>query len=129
MEFDYYHEETGEKFEQYFKFVRQVAMEDFELCEKAQENLEKGVYSEGILNPIKENGVACKFNNLQDSRTSLANISSLAREYTNDKLCQSTNNGFLISLPSSTKWRRTSSSQQWWRPLVAEIQRVFIAMR
>ena len=60
MEFDYYHEETGEKFEQFFKFVRQVAMEDFELCEKAQENLEKGVYSEGILNPIKENGVACK---------------------------------------------------------------------
>jgi hypothetical protein len=60
MEFDYYHKEDGDKFEDYFKFVRQVAMEDYELCEKAQENLEKGVYTEGILNPIKETGVACK---------------------------------------------------------------------
>lgn len=59
MEFDYYHLESGEKFEEYFKFVRQVAIEDFELCEKAQENLEKGVYNEGILNPEKESGVAC----------------------------------------------------------------------
>ena len=33
-------------------------MEDFELCEKAQANLEKGIYHEGILNPLKENGVA-----------------------------------------------------------------------
>ena len=33
-------------------------MEDFELCEKAQENLERGIYGEGILNPVKENGVA-----------------------------------------------------------------------
>jgi hypothetical protein len=32
-------------------------MEDFELCEKAQSNLEGGVYGEGILNPVKENGV------------------------------------------------------------------------
>jgi len=59
MEFDYYHVESGEKFEEYFKFVRKVAIEDFELCEKAQENLEKGVYNEGILNPEKETGVAC----------------------------------------------------------------------
>jgi thermostable 8-oxoguanine DNA glycosylase len=58
MEFDYYHSGTEEEFEEYFKFVRQVAMEDFELCEKAQENLERGVYGEGILNPVKENGVA-----------------------------------------------------------------------
>lgn len=36
-------------------------MEDFELCEKAQSNLEKGIYHEGILNPVKENGVACEF--------------------------------------------------------------------
>ena len=61
MEFDYYNLETGDKFEEYFKFVRTVAMEDYELCEKAQENLEKGVYSEGILNPEKETGVACEF--------------------------------------------------------------------
>lgn len=58
MEFDYYHQGTDEEFEEYFKFVRQVAMEDFELCEKAQENLEKGIYRDGILNPVKENGVA-----------------------------------------------------------------------
>lgn len=57
MEFDYYHMESGDKFEEYFKFVRQVAIEDFELCEKAQENLEKGIYTEGILNPVKETGV------------------------------------------------------------------------
>jgi len=61
MEFDYYHLESGEKFEEYFRFVRQVAMEDFELCEKAQDNLAKGVYHEGILNPEKENGVSCEF--------------------------------------------------------------------
>jgi len=42
----------------YYKFVRQVAMEDFELCEIAQSNLERGVYGEGILNLEKENGVA-----------------------------------------------------------------------
>lgn len=61
MEFDYYHLSDGEKFEEYYKFVRQVAMEDFELCEKAQDNLAKGVYHEGILNPEKENGVSCEF--------------------------------------------------------------------
>lgn len=60
MEFDYYHLESGEKFEEYYKFVRQVATEDFELCEKAQSNLAKGVYHEGILNPEKENGVSCE---------------------------------------------------------------------
>lgn len=60
MEFDYFHMETGEKFEEYFSFVRQVALEDFELCEKAQENLERGIYVEGILNPVKESGVACR---------------------------------------------------------------------
>lgn len=60
MEFDYYHSGSDEEFEEYFGFVRQVAMEDFELCEAAQSNLEKGVYVEGVLNPVKENGVACK---------------------------------------------------------------------
>ena len=57
IEFDYYHSGTDEEFEEYFTFVRQVALEDFELCEVAQGNLEKGVYGEGILNPVKENGV------------------------------------------------------------------------
>ncbi|KKY16224.1 hypothetical protein UCRPC4_g05987 [Phaeomoniella chlamydospora] len=50
--------ETGDAFEKYYQFVRQVALEDFELCERAQENLEKGIYCEGILNPVKESGVA-----------------------------------------------------------------------
>jgi hypothetical protein len=58
MEFDYYHSGSEKEFEEYFRFVRQVALEDFELCEKAQSNLEKGIYGEGILNPKKENGVA-----------------------------------------------------------------------
>jgi len=58
MEFDYYHEGTDEEFEKYFKFVRQVAEEDFELCEKAQKGLEAGIYGEGVLNPMKENGVS-----------------------------------------------------------------------
>jgi len=58
MEFDYYHQGSDEEFEEYFNFVRQVAMEDFELCEKVQSNLEKGIYGEGILNPKKETGVA-----------------------------------------------------------------------
>lgn len=59
MEFDYYHEEDSdsEVFEKYFKFVRTVALEDYELCETAQMNLEKGVYCQGILNGEKESGV------------------------------------------------------------------------
>jgi hypothetical protein len=57
MEFDYYHEKDGEEFEEYFKFVRKVAMEDYELCETAQANLEQGVYCQGVLNPKKEGGV------------------------------------------------------------------------
>ena len=44
-----------------YKFVRQVAIEDYELCENAQYNLEKGIYAEGVLNTHKETGVACKF--------------------------------------------------------------------
>lgn len=59
MEFDYYHEQDSDSdaFENYFKFVRKVALEDYELCEKAQLNLEKGVYCQGVLNPDKESGV------------------------------------------------------------------------
>ena len=58
MEFDYYNLKDGEEFEEYFKFVRKVAMEDYELCEGAQGNLERGIYSQGVLNPEKETGVA-----------------------------------------------------------------------
>lgn len=60
MEFDYYNDLVGEPFEAYYKFVREVADEDSELCTKAQANLEKGIYSVGCLNPEKESGVSCK---------------------------------------------------------------------
>jgi phenylpropionate dioxygenase-like ring-hydroxylating dioxygenase large terminal subunit len=64
MEFDYYHEKEGEEFETYFKFVRKVAMEDYELCEVAQGNLERGVYSQGVLNQVKEGGVLREYSML-----------------------------------------------------------------
>ena len=58
MEFDYYHRSGGAAFEDYFRFVRRVAAEDYALCEAAQANLAAGVYSQGVLNPARENGVA-----------------------------------------------------------------------
>ncbi|KFA79371.1 hypothetical protein S40288_03537 [Stachybotrys chartarum IBT 40288] len=60
MEFDYYHQapEGSDEFESYYRFTRNVALEDIELCEKTQANMNIGIYSEGILNPDKENGVA-----------------------------------------------------------------------
>lgn len=62
MEFDYYHDAPlgSEEFETYYKFARRVGVEDHDLCEKLQENLKLGIYSVGLLNPDKENGVACK---------------------------------------------------------------------
>lgn len=85
MEFDYYHMETGDKFEEYFKFVRQVAMEDYELCEKAQGNLEKGIYAEGILNPVKETGVACE--SLRQTPISCNNDASDYQQRVLDLVC------------------------------------------
>lgn len=64
MEFDYYFDDGkggDEGFEDYFRFVRKVALEDFELCEVAQANLERGVYSQGVLNLKKESGVLREF--------------------------------------------------------------------
>lgn len=63
MEFDYYNDVAAdtEEFEDYYRFVRQVADEDGELCENAQANLEKGIYSQGCLNPEKETGVLRKY--------------------------------------------------------------------
>ncbi|CAG9941785.1 unnamed protein product [Clonostachys rosea f. rosea IK726] len=60
MEFDYYHDEPAgsEEFEAYYKFARRVGVEDHELCEQVQLNLKLDIYSAGILNPNKENGVA-----------------------------------------------------------------------
>lgn len=60
MEFDYFHDEGGSAFEDYYGFVRQVAREDFEVCEVVQRNLGRGVYGEGVLNGGKETGVVCK---------------------------------------------------------------------
>jgi phenylpropionate dioxygenase-like ring-hydroxylating dioxygenase large terminal subunit len=62
MEFDYYHmaEIDSEEFKSYYSFVRTVGIEDHDLCERAQENLNVGIYTEGLLNPTKENGVTCK---------------------------------------------------------------------
>lgn len=60
MEFDYYNDNSADDFEDYYKFVRQVADEDGELCESAQANLEKGIYFQGCLNPVKETGVSRK---------------------------------------------------------------------
>jgi phenylpropionate dioxygenase-like ring-hydroxylating dioxygenase large terminal subunit len=60
MEFHYYYEATGEQFEEYYKFVREVADEDTHLCELTQANLEKGIYTEGCLNPVNESGVIGK---------------------------------------------------------------------
>jgi phenylpropionate dioxygenase-like ring-hydroxylating dioxygenase large terminal subunit len=62
MEFDYYHEhpEGSPVFEEWYRFTRNVALEDIELCEKSQANHNVGIYNSGFLNPEKENGVVCK---------------------------------------------------------------------
>lgn len=62
MEFDYYHKAPAgsAEFEEWYRFARNVAVEDIELCERAQTNFDVGIYSTGVLNPNKENGVACK---------------------------------------------------------------------
>lgn len=64
MQFDYYHKSSVEtqEFQNYYKFARTVATEDNDLCEMAQMNLKVGIYTEGILNPNKENGVIRKSN-------------------------------------------------------------------
>ncbi|GME72500.1 unnamed protein product [Ambrosiozyma monospora] len=57
MEFEYYFNGSDEDYEEYFKFARQVALEDIWLCEAAQKNLDMGLYPKGVLNPDAENGV------------------------------------------------------------------------
>ncbi|GME67527.1 unnamed protein product [Ambrosiozyma monospora] len=57
MEFEYYFNGSDEEYDKYFKFARQVAMEDIWLCEAAQKNLDMGVYPKGVLNPNAESGV------------------------------------------------------------------------
>ncbi|KAL3417215.1 cytochrome P450 oxidoreductase [Phlyctema vagabunda] len=86
MEFDYYHSGTDKEFEEYFKFVRQVATEDFELCEKAQGNLEKGIYGEGILNPVKENGVSFYQQKVRSAVHAQHAIEKEGREKTKEKV-------------------------------------------
>lgn len=83
MEFDYYNDLAGEPFENYYKFVREVADEDSELCTTAQANLEKGIYSVGCLNPEKETGVSCKLDpgpNLYDIARAQTNSDRLSRK-------------------------------------------------
>ncbi|KAH3661746.1 hypothetical protein OGAPHI_005924 [Ogataea philodendri] len=57
MEFEYFFDGNDEEFEAYFKFARQVALEDIWLCEAAQQNLVSGIYQQGVLHPSKEVGV------------------------------------------------------------------------
>lgn len=57
MEFEYFFNGSDDEFEEYYRFARQVAIEDQELCEACQKNLKVGMYHKGILNPNKENGV------------------------------------------------------------------------
>jgi choline monooxygenase len=44
--------------EDFRSFVDQVTDEDINICELVQKNLEAGVYTQGVLNPNRENGVA-----------------------------------------------------------------------
>lgn len=48
---------TMEAHERMTKFYRKVVDEDFELCEKVQRNLERGVFEMGPLHPFHEEGV------------------------------------------------------------------------
>jgi hypothetical protein len=92
MEFDYYNVDEGEKFEEYYKFVRQVAIEDFDLCENAQYNLERGIYAEGILNPVKETGVACKSPSLAINSTTIESNDQQTTNNASSKWCSNSTN-------------------------------------
>ncbi|KIW48788.1 uncharacterized protein PV06_01353 [Exophiala oligosperma] len=48
---------TPESYERMVKFYRKVVDEDLELCERVQENLERGVFETGTLHPFHEEGV------------------------------------------------------------------------
>ncbi|KAI9005088.1 hypothetical protein DFJ74DRAFT_692793 [Hyaloraphidium curvatum] len=48
---------TQHDVEQFMYFMKQVGEEDYELCELANLNLERGVYSRGVLHPSAELGV------------------------------------------------------------------------
>jgi hypothetical protein len=49
------HNASDEEFGNLCEFYKQVLDEDKELCERAQENLNGGVYINGELHPEKEN--------------------------------------------------------------------------
>ncbi|KAJ3337232.1 hypothetical protein HDU93_001422 [Gonapodya sp. JEL0774] len=59
MEVDIYRhkDESVAAIEDYIKFMKQVDQEDYDLINAAQQNLEKSVYSTGILHPERESGV------------------------------------------------------------------------
>ena len=48
---------TPEAHERMTNFYRKVVDEDFELCEKVQKNLERGIFEMGVLHPFHEEGV------------------------------------------------------------------------
>ncbi|KAI1610474.1 Rieske domain-containing protein [Exophiala viscosa] len=48
---------TPEAHERMTNFYRKVVDEDFELCEKVQKNLERGIFEMGLLHPFHEEGV------------------------------------------------------------------------
>lgn len=57
LEFEYCFDGSDEEYKSFYQFARQVATEDQRLCEECQKNLKTGMYSKGVLNPEKENGV------------------------------------------------------------------------
>lgn len=48
---------TQPEVDTFMDFMKQVGEEDYELCELTQKNLEKGIYSRGMLHPVQEIGV------------------------------------------------------------------------
>lgn len=48
---------SKEEVDSFVEFFKKLEQEDFDLCEATQKNLDKGVYSKGVLHPGKENGV------------------------------------------------------------------------
>lgn len=50
--------ENEKMIREYFEFFEQVTQEDIDICEAVQRNLEVGVFKQGFLNPVRENGVA-----------------------------------------------------------------------
>ncbi|KAI9021841.1 putative phenylpropionate dioxygenase [Hyaloraphidium curvatum] len=59
LEYEIYANKNASKAEvdSFVEFFKKLEQEDFDLCEATQKNLEKGIYSKGVLHPVKETGV------------------------------------------------------------------------